>query len=46
MWAGIVGIILLGWLTYSFVFHPDNTPKDTQVQAGTVDLRDIPRIGQ
>jgi len=46
MWAGIVGIILLGWLTYSFVFHPESSPKDTQVQADTMDLRDIPRIEQ
>jgi len=44
MWAGIVGIILLGWLSYSAMFHPKDSDEKTQVQAGTLDLRDIPRI--
>ena len=34
-WAGVCGILALGWLTYAIVFQPDSQP-DTAVQAETM----------
>lgn len=43
MWAGVIGIVLLGWVTYSVVFEP-NTPDTTQqVSADTIDIR-VPKF--
>lgn len=43
MWGGVVGIIVLGWVTYSVVFEP-NTPEEVnRVSADTLDLR-VPKF--
>jgi cytoskeleton protein RodZ len=43
MWAGVFGIIALGWVTYSLVFQP-STEKDTQqVSADSIDMR-VPKF--
>ena len=43
MWAGILGILLLCWLTYSIVFQPKSGPQQSDVQAGTLDERSFER---
>jgi len=37
-WATILGIVALGWLTYTIVLRPQAQGPETRVQAGTVDL--------
>ena len=37
-WAGVCGILALGWLTYAIVFQPEAQP-DAAVQAETLEIR-------
>ena len=39
MWATIIAIIVLGWVTYSVVFQPDSADIESQIQADSVDIR-------
>ena len=39
MWAGVIGIILLGWVTYTVVFEPNAQSEDQQVSADSIDIR-------
>lgn len=39
MWAGVIGIIALGWVTYSVIFQPNTPDHDKQVSADTIDIR-------
>jgi cytoskeletal protein RodZ len=37
-WAGVCGIVILGWITYAIVFQPDAQP-DSAAQAETREMR-------
>ncbi len=44
-WAVILGIVALGWLTYTVVFHPQPNGAETRVEAGTVEIEAPPTRG-
>lgn len=39
MWAAVLGIVAMGWLTYSVIFQPGAPDHTRHVQAETVNLR-------
>ena len=43
MWGGVIGIIILGWVTFSVVFHPSTPEHSSRVSADSVDTR-IPKF--
>ena len=43
MRGGVIGIILLGWVTYSVVFQPNLPDNGKQVSADTIDMR-VPKF--
>ncbi len=43
MWAGVIGIIALGWVTYSVVFQPTTAEDEQQVSADSIDMR-VPKF--
>jgi cytoskeletal protein RodZ len=38
-WAAVMGILLLGWLTYTVVFQPQAQNSDKRVNAGPMEVK-------